>query len=164
MSSNTNTLFWVITGAVIVLAIYGLVNVNKDNINNMTNKFDTYFEEIKEESERDYDSDYNKNSNVIYKKTNVVSNDEVEIKINYMRVDEINNTIEFEYRMKNIANKVLLAKNYYLYIKDSETNNIIFEQKISTGILLKDKERTKVINGIYNKPEGSWKYYLELGG
>ena len=34
MSSNTNTLFWVITGAVIVLAIYGLVNVNKDNINN----------------------------------------------------------------------------------------------------------------------------------
>ena len=152
MSSNTNTLFWVITGAVIVLAIYGLVNVNKDNINNMTNKFDAYFEEIKEESERDYDSEYNKNSNVIYKK------------INYMRVDEINNTIEFEYRMKNISNRVLFARIYYLYIKDSETNNVIFEQRITTGILLKDKERTKVINGIYNKPEGKWKYYLELGG
>ena len=81
-----------------------------------------------------------------------------------MRVDEINNTIEFEYRMKNISNRVLFARNYYLYIKDSETDNIIFEQRISTGILLKDKERTKVINGIYNKPEGKWKYYLELGG
>ena len=141
-----------------------MVNVNKDNINNMTNKFDAYFEEIKEESERDYDSEYNKNSNVIYKKTNIVSNNDIEIKINYMRVDDINNTIEFEYRMKNISNRVLFARNYYLYIKDSETNNVIFEQRITTGILLKDKERTKVINGIYNKPEGKWKYYLELGG
>ena len=43
MSSNTNTLFWVITGAVIVLAIFSLVNLNKDNINNITSKFDNYF-------------------------------------------------------------------------------------------------------------------------
>jgi len=41
MSSNTNTLFWVITGAVIVLGIFLLVNTTSDEtLGNINNKFE----------------------------------------------------------------------------------------------------------------------------
>ena len=41
MSSNTNTLFWVITGAVVVLGIFLLVNTTSDEtLGNINNKFE----------------------------------------------------------------------------------------------------------------------------
>lgn len=44
MSENTNTLFWIITGAVIVLAIYLLVQGNiSDTITNIFNHFNSLF-------------------------------------------------------------------------------------------------------------------------
>ena len=46
MSSNTNTLFWVITGAVVVLGIFLLTNNSSDNsIKTITNKFDGIYNE-----------------------------------------------------------------------------------------------------------------------
>lgn len=44
MSENTNTLFWVITGAVIVLAIFALVQANVgETITNIFNHFNSLF-------------------------------------------------------------------------------------------------------------------------
>ena len=44
MSNNTNTLFWVITGAVIVLGIFTLVlNINSDTVTNITRKMSSLF-------------------------------------------------------------------------------------------------------------------------
>lgn len=44
MSENTNTLFWFITGAVIVLGVFLLINTSQNsNLNNITNKFDSLF-------------------------------------------------------------------------------------------------------------------------
>ena len=44
MSENTNTLFWVITGAVIVLGIFTLVlNINSDTVTNITRKMSSLF-------------------------------------------------------------------------------------------------------------------------
>lgn len=44
MSENTNTLFWVITGAVIVIAIFGIVSYsNNTSIQGIFNKFGSYF-------------------------------------------------------------------------------------------------------------------------
>ena len=46
MSSNTNTLFWVITGAVVVLGIFLLTNNSSDNsINIISSKFDGIYNE-----------------------------------------------------------------------------------------------------------------------
>jgi len=40
MSNNTNTLFWVITGAVVVLSVYLLIKNNEeDSLNRINNKF-----------------------------------------------------------------------------------------------------------------------------
>lgn len=40
MSNNTNTLFWVITGAVIVLGVFLLIQTNQDDsLNRINNKF-----------------------------------------------------------------------------------------------------------------------------
>lgn len=45
MSSNTNTLFWVITGAVIVIGIYLLISHSNDTaIKNIFDTMDTYFQ------------------------------------------------------------------------------------------------------------------------
>ena len=46
MSNNTNTLFWVITGAVVVLGIFLLTNNSSDNsINTISSKFDGIYNE-----------------------------------------------------------------------------------------------------------------------
>jgi hypothetical protein len=47
MSNNTNTLFWIITGAVIVLVVFVLINTSQNNtLNRINNKFSEYFENI----------------------------------------------------------------------------------------------------------------------
>jgi len=54
MSNNTNTLFWVITGAVIVLSIFLLVlNTNSDTITNIASKVSSLFSEKLTESEKE---------------------------------------------------------------------------------------------------------------
>ena len=46
MSNNTNTLFWVITGAVVVLGVFLLTNnSSKESINTLSNKFDGIYNE-----------------------------------------------------------------------------------------------------------------------
>ena len=46
MSSNTNTLFWVITGAVVVLGIFLLTNnSSSDSMSTISNKFDGIYKE-----------------------------------------------------------------------------------------------------------------------
>ena len=43
MSSNTNTLFWVITGAVIVLAVFLLINTSQsDTLTRISDKFNSF--------------------------------------------------------------------------------------------------------------------------
>ena len=45
MSENTNTLFWVITGAVIVLAVFLLIQTNVGStITNIFNHFNNLFQ------------------------------------------------------------------------------------------------------------------------
>ena len=54
MSNNTNTLFWVITGAVIVLGIFLLVlNTNSNTITNIASKISSLFSEKITESEKE---------------------------------------------------------------------------------------------------------------
>ena len=54
MSNNTNTLFWVITGAVIVLGIFTLVlNINSDTVTNITRKMSSLFSNQIVESEKE---------------------------------------------------------------------------------------------------------------
>jgi len=67
MSSNTNTLFWVITGAVIVLGVFLLINTSQDsNLKNITNKFDSLFtgEKYENVDPEDY-SDYFKDDHSV---------------------------------------------------------------------------------------------------
>ena len=46
MSGNTNTLFWVITGAVVVLGVFLLTQNNgNNNVRNINDKFSNYFDE-----------------------------------------------------------------------------------------------------------------------
>lgn len=54
MSENTNTLFWVITGAVIVLAVFLLINNSQSNtLNKIDNKFDNLWKEVSEETNQE---------------------------------------------------------------------------------------------------------------
>ena len=47
MSNNTNTLFWVITGAVVVLGIFLLTNnTSNETLSNVSKKFNSYAEDI----------------------------------------------------------------------------------------------------------------------
>ena len=47
MSNNTNTLFWVITGAVITLGIFLLTNTTSDEtLDKISNKFNSYAVDI----------------------------------------------------------------------------------------------------------------------
>ena len=47
MSNNTNTLFWVITGAVVVLGIFLLTNnTSNGTIENINSKFSSYAEDV----------------------------------------------------------------------------------------------------------------------
>lgn len=66
MSSNTNTLFWVITGAVIVLAVFLLMSNENNQLEGITNKFSSLFvaekqeEDEKIEEEESLIEDYSK--------------------------------------------------------------------------------------------------------
>lgn len=51
MSSNTNTLFWVITGAVIVLAVFLLMSNENNQLEGITNKFSSLFVAEKQEED-----------------------------------------------------------------------------------------------------------------
>ena len=63
MSSNTNTLFWVITGAVVVLGIFLLTNnSSNESLSTISNKFDgIYNEQISYSNEKDSTSNEESN-------------------------------------------------------------------------------------------------------
>ena len=51
MSNNTNTLFWVITGAVIVLAVFTIISNKYDWFSQIPEKFNSYFTEVSVDEE-----------------------------------------------------------------------------------------------------------------
>ena len=64
MSNNTNTLFWVITGAVVVLGIFLLTNnSSKESINTISNKFNGIYNEQLSKSDS---TDDNSNIEEVY--------------------------------------------------------------------------------------------------
>ena len=78
MSSNTNTLFWVITGAVIVLAIFTLLTGLKDDslpriFNTIDNKWSS------QNKNNSNDNGYDIGSNKFYCGSNQISNNGIKL-------------------------------------------------------------------------------------
>lgn len=117
MSNNTNTLFWVITGAVIVLGVFALVNntttVSKvfDGLNNTTNETinnqnNTNIDKLK------YDrTNANANNNYTY------LNDK-----DYLLESSIKSENEVEWVISNLSDKEDTNTHYSLEVYDSNTN------------------------------------------
>ena len=78
MSSNTNTLFWVIAGAVVILGVFLLTNNSSDNtVNTIANRFDgIYNEQLSKSNEKDSISKEESKDNNL-EEENVPSTEEV---------------------------------------------------------------------------------------
>lgn len=122
MSNNTNTLFWVITGAVIVLAVFILINNSQSNsINKINNKFDAMWEEVK---------DSNRKSSM----SNILSFGEIfnykDLNIKVLTPWISNNQAVFNVQTQNLAGQVR-KYNFILRIYD-EWQNLILE--VTNGV------------------------------
>ena len=111
MSSNTNILFWVITGAVIVLAVFLLVNTNVGNtITNIFDKFSSTFEDstyidTNEENDRKACKNY------------AITHDELFGTVNYLKVDESTGRTDIRYYFKNVSDKTISGTLYFRIYK-----------------------------------------------
>lgn len=116
MSSNTNTLFWVITGAVIVLAIFGLVTVsNNSTLNRVFNSFDNYV---------DLQNGTVGGNGLVFE----YQSGDLSIEVNPLNNDRI------YYKITNTSNHKLsnvLAIKLSMY--DAESRNLIMTSTINVG-------------------------------
>ena len=116
MSENTNTLFWVITGAVIVLAVFLLINNSQDNtLTSISNEFNSLW--TGEE-----------------KNTNMGNNDEVEEDYRYISNNEnvsfiklgenTGNVLGLEVKITGLPNNTSQYPHITWYIKNTTNKSI----------------------------------------
>ena len=101
MSENTNTLFWVITGAVIVLAVFVLIQNNVgDTVSNIFDRFSSMF------SDSTY-VDTNENNDRKACKNYALTREELFGTIEYFKVDEETARTDIKYYFKNVSDKII---------------------------------------------------------
>lgn len=128
MSNNTNTLFWVITGAVIILSVFLLINNSQNETLNMINdKFNNYWKETNNQDEHD---------EPIVEETNIFSFGDPTMTYNQaiFSVDEprqaLNDRTVFAVRIKNIGSGKITPLEYVLHIYDSNKSKILSIQRL----------------------------------
>jgi len=124
MSSNTNTLFWVITGAVIVLSLFLLINSQNNNLFSINNTFSSVI-----------DSDGNINNELINNlesKNNIIkdtNSNEEELDNNESNGDEDqNDTNELtEEEIEILKHQEFMKNSKYDYCKEPIINDSRFK-------------------------------------
>lgn len=168
MSNNTNTLFWVITGAVIVLAGFMFVNsLNDGAITNITHKFsslwtneelDDYYSPIERVVYKDY---YKENSNRFYCRKNgeQIEKDGIHVEVLNMQVYD-DGRAGFKWILTNKSGKVHNRIQFNLLLYDCETNYVInnigwMEDRFEIN------EKIDLTTSM-NAPTREWQYYIDV--
>ena len=162
MSSNTNTLFWVITGAVIVLAVFLLINSGQNNnLNKINNKFDSLWtgEEYEQIISED-DKYYNDNSNRNYcNKGNKAELNGVKVRIKNFKVEDSGET-NFTWVINNNSGQAYYNVYIKIEIYECGTNNLMQSVWWPEDILDIDEEINLWTNSHFDPSD--WNYYIKL--
>lgn len=130
MSENTNTLFWVITGAVIVIAIFSIVSFsNNTTLSNIFNRFDGYF---------------NKNGSTVNQNQSYVFGD-WQLDLNAEPDNGLNIIIT------NISNQTKQNINgITLYVYEKNTKNYIASFDFEVGGDMNPNDSTRVYTSLWS--------------
>ena len=126
MSENTNTLFWVITGAVVVLGVFLLINNSLDNnLSNISDTFNSYWTEAESNTPREkiderYISDSD-NISFIKLGEDIGYVQDLEIKVYGVNPNSNN----FGYYIKNTSSNVVNNKVFHLNIHRYSNKEVI---------------------------------------
>lgn len=128
MSNNTNTLFWVITGAVIIFSIYLLTNTGTNTLSNINNQYNNMFDvestkttttqKTKTQEEIDLE-EYNKKSTRTYCRQAVSKDSSLSVKMTYATEYSV------AYTITNISKNDLIKPWVMLRLYDCNNNNQI---------------------------------------
>lgn len=137
MSNNTNTLFWIITGAVIVLVVFVLINTSQNNtLNRINNKFSEYFENISNnENNIDYSEYIPEGFNVV----DIVNNNGL-LYINGNVIQYEDNMFYWDERIINTNRYDVDFKDVSLKYYNSITNELIIEINLPFDQIMTSKE------------------------
>ncbi len=171
MSHNTNTLFWIITGAVVVLGVFLLINNSQSNsLSRIGNRFGSawsnqrnYEEEQYMPLERSaYKDYYLENSNRYYCRVNGNVDEKYEIKAEVLNMYVDNEQVgKYEWILTNVGNDDIYNFGVYLNIYDCEDNQLISNAWWG-------EERFEAGREIYLTTWGGvaktnrWNYYVEI--
>ena len=158
MSSNTNTLFWVITGAVIVLAIFTLLTGLKDD--SLPRIFNTIDSKWSSQNKNNNNEDgYDIGSNKFYCGSNQKSKDGIKLYVKKV-INKPNSETEIEWTLTNIGNEVINKKALNFYLYDCDTN-----EKLVDAIWYLDNYQPNEVIELWtgaNVTPGDWSFYIDF--
>ena len=143
MSENTNTLFWVITGAVIVLAVFSLINGSQSNkLPKIFDKFNNYYEEAT------YEDTNESNDRQACKNYAITKDNGLYGTLSYFRVNDTNGFTELGYYFKNTSSRPISGVLRFITYKCG-TNEVIHRGYTIVDELQPNEETSLFTNFTY---------------
>ena len=153
MSNNTNTLFLVITGAVIILSVFLLINHNTNSLNRVESSVSNLYDN------EDFIYEPPKGAKIYTCGSNELVKDNIQVNIKKF-IDLGNNDVEIEWTAKNLSNETITNKYLNMNIYNCEDNSIVL-----MAAMYFDEFHAGDTWFIYTsggKPIDYFKYYIEL--
>jgi hypothetical protein len=141
MSSNTNNLFWVITGAVIIMGIFLLVSFSNNNtlkniFDNMDGYFHTEVEEEDEEPEINYDQFIPEGWELL---DVVMTNGVVYVAGNFRSIGS--GSYQFDFKIINSNDYEVHIRNSRVSFFDSQTDGVLLAVNLPFDRVLAPNEK-----------------------
>lgn len=153
MSNNTNTLFLVITGAVIILSVFLLINHNTNSLNRVESSVSNLYDN------EDFIYEPPKGTKIYTCGSNELVKDNIQVNIKKF-IDLGNNDVEIEWTAKNLSNETITNKYLNMNIYNCEDDSIVL-----MAAMYFDEFHAGDTWFIYTsggKPIDYFKYYIEL--
>ena len=161
MSNNTNTLFWVITGAVIILSVFLLINNSSSNtLNSIGNKISSLWSGESNNNpieENDEDIELRNNSNKFTCGRNQILKDGIRVKVKSF-MDNGDGSANIKWTLTNESNSHIIEKLLHFDIYDCADNSVIMLAALYIDDLEPNETWSAWTNG--GVPKRDFQYYV----
>lgn len=153
MSNNTNTLFLVITGAVIILSVFLLINNYANNLNRIESSVSSLYDN------EDFTYEAPKGTKIYTCGSNELIKDNFQVNIKRF-IDLGDNNVEIEWTAKNLSDETITNKYLLMNIYNCEDNSIVLSAAMFFDYFYAGDTWNIYTSG--SKPIDYFKYYIEL--